>query len=53
MSCLCHQVIVLPDDGLPVLSDPVPAECAENAGCYFSYSPEHTPQLERVNVSAF
>lgn len=47
------QVIVLPSDALPALTKPVSAECAENVGCYFSYSanPEHTPQLVRVDVS--
>ena len=46
------QVIVLPG-GLPALVDPVSADCAENVGCYFSYSAEttHTPQLTRVDVS--
>lgn len=51
--CYDFQVIVLPDDGLPVLLHPIAAVCAENTSCYFSYSADsaHTPQLESVDVS--
>ena len=46
------QVIVLPDDGLPALTNPVTADCAENVDCSFSYSrdPERTPHLTRIEV---
>ena len=42
---------MLPNDGLPVLSDAIPADGGDN--CHFSYSadPAHTPQLTSIEVS--
>ncbi len=42
------------NDVLPVLSNPVSAECSSNnISCSFSYSADsaHTPRLNRINVS--
>ena len=50
---LAMQVIVLPNDGLPVLQNPVAADCGANASCYFSYSTDstYTPKLLNIRVS--
>ena len=44
---------VLPDDGLPVISDPVVAGCTDmvTGQCSFTYSRDATPELLRVEVS--
>ena len=44
---------VLPADGLPVISDPVVAECrdSDTGQCSFAYSRAATPELLRVEVS--
>ena len=44
---------MLPDDGLPVISDPVVAGCTDMATgqCSFTYSRASTPELLRVEVS--
>ena len=44
------QIIVLPDDGLPVANNEVEAKCAENVDCSFSYRATTTPQLLQVQV---
>ena len=44
---------MLPDDGLPVISDPVVAGCTDmvTRQCSFTYSRADTPELLRVEVS--
>ena len=44
---------VLPADGLPVISDPVVADCRDRSTgqCSFAYSTAATPELLRVEVS--
>lgn len=44
---------MLPADGLPVISDPVVAECrdSDTGQCSFAYSRAATPELLRVEVS--
>ena len=44
---------MLPADGLPVISDPVVAECrdSDTRQCSFAYSRAATPELLRVEVS--
>ena len=44
---------MLPADGLPVISDPVVADCRDRSTgqCSFAYSTAATPELLRVEVS--
>jgi len=53
VNLLSCQVNVLPDDGLPVISDPVVAGCTDmvTGQCSFTYSRDATPELLRVEVS--
>ena len=44
------QIVVLPDDGVPVLENGIDASCAENVDCSFSYSAAATPQLVQIQV---
>ena len=42
---------MLPDDGVPVLRDPVPIECGNSDMlCSFEYSPSLTAKLTSVQV---
>ena len=49
-SAISLQITVLPDDGLPVLSNGVEAMCAEGIDCSFSYGAQMTPQLLEIQV---
>ena len=45
------SVTVLPDDGLPVISNPVVSICSiHGSRCAFAYSRDDTPQLFGVEV---
>lgn len=43
------EVVILPNDGLPVIVNPVTALCLRQP-CTFSYSITDTPQLSSISV---